>query len=407
MELTQREIRLQFLNSIMKENKVSLKSIYDCMDNKKNDIDTMDQIFDSDDELSVRKRLVLLSLISRDITQENLNYYLNVEHISKEFIGNGIKDYKALIISSLMFNNLFFISSCNWCGLIQRDVKRLKKIQERIGIRFDQYSEYLEMEQKIAILAEKYSFKSITDSGVTNIPLEIHTPDMRNELNIIDAAYNKELKEIIFKCQRKTQEKSFILWIINKNNQCEPFPICLSQDNAGNFCGQLEEELPELCKFILDELNIQKPDQNVEKIYIQLTVFKIEQDRIIYHDPKQKDIEVSKGAGTGYEQFLWIPVEHNGIRGILSFRGNDQHEVQLVFIFDEFQKIIPFELEVYFTTKRDDEKHKIPVPAKYNESDEKLNSTFIKSDPKDGVGIDWSGGIKGDYTIAVMPLNIP
>jgi len=124
MKLTQQEIRFQFLNSISKEHNVSFKSIYDCMDNNKDDIDTMDRIFDSDDELSIRKRLVLLYLISRDRSAENLDYYKAIKNFKSESIDSDIEAYQAVIIAALMANTLFYVSACNWCGLIQREVRR-------------------------------------------------------------------------------------------------------------------------------------------------------------------------------------------------------------------------------------------------------------------------------------------
>ena len=126
MELAQQEIRFQFLNSIMKENKVSLKSIYDCMKNNKNDIDTMDRIFDfdNDNELFIRKRFVLLHLISRSRRDKNLEYYRKEKHLDTGPNDFDIQKYKTVIITALMFNNLFFVSACNWCGIIQREVRR-------------------------------------------------------------------------------------------------------------------------------------------------------------------------------------------------------------------------------------------------------------------------------------------
>jgi hypothetical protein len=125
MELTQQEIWNIFLNSIMEENNVSIKSIYECMETNKDEIDVMDTLFDSDDDMSIRKRLVLLHLISQDRAKENMAYYINnVENSGEVSIASDIEKYKTLLITSLIFNLDFFIMACNWCGLIQADVER-------------------------------------------------------------------------------------------------------------------------------------------------------------------------------------------------------------------------------------------------------------------------------------------
>jgi len=127
MDLTPQEIRGQFLNSIMNENRVSLKAVYECMSENGDTIDNMDSIFDSEDEVSMRKCMVLLHIISRDQAQENLSYFFGVEKAGTDSIGSYIDQYKVLMITALMFNTLFYVSACNWCGLIQREVKILKK----------------------------------------------------------------------------------------------------------------------------------------------------------------------------------------------------------------------------------------------------------------------------------------
>jgi hypothetical protein len=126
MELTRQEIRIQFLDSILKENEISLKSVYMCMEEQENDIDNMDKIFDSDDELSIRKRLVLLKLISRNRANENMKYYKKAKNINAEFFETDMETFKALIVAALMFNTVFFVSACNWCGLIQAEVNKIK-----------------------------------------------------------------------------------------------------------------------------------------------------------------------------------------------------------------------------------------------------------------------------------------
>jgi len=125
MELMQQEIRWQFLNSIMKENKVSLKSISDCMVQNQNIIDNIIKIFESDDTQSVKKRLVLLKLISRTHAQENYTYYQRKYNVD-DCLESDIETYKTLLIAALMDNVEFYVRACNWCGLIQREVSRDK-----------------------------------------------------------------------------------------------------------------------------------------------------------------------------------------------------------------------------------------------------------------------------------------
>ena len=66
MKESLQEVRFEFLNAIMNENKIPVHSVYLCMKNNKKDIKNIEKIFDSDDDLSVKKRLVLLKLISRN-----------------------------------------------------------------------------------------------------------------------------------------------------------------------------------------------------------------------------------------------------------------------------------------------------------------------------------------------------
>jgi hypothetical protein len=127
MELYQQEIIDEFIHSIREEYGVSIKSIYDFKEKNKNEIDNIDDIFDSDDPSSVKKRLVLLSLISRDRATENLTYYCDAKDISQESLGDDIKTFKILILAALLYNNVFFVSSLNWRGLIQREISRIKE----------------------------------------------------------------------------------------------------------------------------------------------------------------------------------------------------------------------------------------------------------------------------------------
>jgi hypothetical protein len=116
----------------MKENGIFIKHMYECMVNNKKEINNMDKIFDSDNELSIRKRLVLLKLISRDPANKNVKYYTNAINFNAWTIDDDMQEFKALIVTALMFNLDFYVSACNWCGLIQSEMKKIKKNQSNI-----------------------------------------------------------------------------------------------------------------------------------------------------------------------------------------------------------------------------------------------------------------------------------
>ena len=131
MKATPQEIRYQFINSIMEENDISLKSVCECMENNKTEINNMNTIFNSEDEISVQRRMVLLSLISRNQARENLDFYKEVKNINKELNDSDIDQYKVLMITALMSNTLFYVSACNWCGLIRREINKQQKMSEK------------------------------------------------------------------------------------------------------------------------------------------------------------------------------------------------------------------------------------------------------------------------------------
>jgi hypothetical protein len=111
-------------------------------------------------------------------------------------------------------------------------------------------------------------------------------------------------------------------------------------------------------------------------------------------------------AGEGnFTEFYKRPFTHKGISGTLHFWGNDQQEVYVEFAFDEFMSIIPFELELCFTTSHDHKKHaSIAIPAGENRiiKDREKNITILKSDIISGV--DYSEGIESNYTVQLKEL---
>ena len=261
MKMTPQEIRNQFLNSIMKENNVSLKSVYKCMEENRGDIENMDHIFDYTDEISLIKRLVLLSIISRNQAQENLGYYTEISNSGIELVGSDVAKYKVLIITALMFNSVFYVSACNWCGLIRREVIRKN---------------------------------------------ENHESDKKPQFKIV-------------------------------------------KKEAG-----------------------------------LLSLFSI-QSAAGY---------AAAGTGEEFAEFLRNSLIHEGINGTLRFMGNARQEVYIEFIFDEFQNIIPFEMEVHFKTKFDHKDCVITIPKdeKHRKKDRDKGITVIRSDIISG--INYSEGIE-------------
>ena len=278
MALTQQEIRFQFLNSIMKENKVSIKSISDCMQENKNTIDNMGKIFDSDDSQSVRKRFVLLKLISRSNAQRNLYYYQKEYNIDTE-IETDVETYKTLIIAALMDNIEFYVSACNWCGLIQREVIRQQE------------------KTKSCADVEPY-IKEVAGWIFFTFPLPIHKYGADGE----DAGFSQFL----------------------------------------------------------------------------------EIKNLKYKDPNEIKKDIS---------------------GTLLIMTNNQNEAKFEFSFDRFQLIIPYEIEVRFTTKHDPKKHVINIPAdsKHCEKNREKGITKIKTDI---IGdIDLSEGMLENWEVVFKPID--
>ena len=261
MELTHEEIRFQFINSIMKENKVSLKSVYECLKGNTNDIYEMGSIFNSHDEVSVKKRMVLLHLVSRNQAEENLKFYRDEINYKQELIESDIAKYKTILIAALLEDTIFFAKACNWCGIIRQEIENASRIK--------------------------------------------------------------------------------------------PFKL-IDRREAG---------------------------------YVTL-VF-----------PQAVHKYAASGTGENFSEFFKNTFAYEGIGGTLRFMGNGQSQVYLEFIFDEFQNIIPFEIELCFITRQNNREHKIPVPAdeEHRTKDREMGITIIRSDIISDV--DYSGGIEANYNV--------
>ena len=82
----------------------------------------------------------------------------------------------------------------------------------------------------------------------------------------------------------------------------------------------------------------------------------------------------------GFNQFDELPLTYKGITGKLVFMGRDKKEVYLEFVFDKFQNIIPFELQVRFTIKNKEYPFIIYADEKHRRKDRDKGETVIFSD---------------------------
>lgn len=227
MEIMPQEIRYQFLNSIMKNNKISLKSVYECMEEKKNEIVNIGQIFDSDDEISVRKRIVLLFLLSREHAEENVKYYRGVKISGTEFIDSDINRYKVLIITALMFNTLFYISSCNWYGLIRREVIQVEKQSALKVIKGGKYSE---RKTSNRIIKDDSEFIILAAKEGNIFEIGLFTIEQIQSFKVSSAFLNLEKKYIRISFQTETNptDSHTLVIEISKGQVKQSFPLANS-----------------------------------------------------------------------------------------------------------------------------------------------------------------------------------
>jgi len=133
MELTITEQRYKFIDLIMNERNVSYKSVYECMEEKKKEIDNMDKIFDKNDKTSKIKCLVTLALVSRKkFEKENLNFFQEEEGLS--ITPDDIEKYKTVLIAAFFDNIVFFTCACNLCGIVQQEVSKIKEKDKKTGL---------------------------------------------------------------------------------------------------------------------------------------------------------------------------------------------------------------------------------------------------------------------------------
>jgi len=107
-------------------------------------------------------------------------------------------------------------------------------------------------------------------------------------------------------------------------------------------------------------------------------------------------------ADDDYKEFFSKSITYKDFNGTLHFMGDTDKRVYLEFVFDKYQKKIPFELELCFTTTRDHKEHVIVIPSYNPLRDEETNFTAIRSD--EARDIDYSGGIEPNYKISLKLL---
>jgi len=286
MNLTPQELRVQFLNCVMEENNITLKSVYEYLDKNLDEIDNMDKVFNND-ELSITKQLVLLSLISRNRATQNLGYYLkyyNEKHGTDiTFFDSDIDQQDEISIATgLMFNDPFYVSACDWCGLIQREAA---KVAGRI----------------------------------------IHNPQ----------------------------------------------PI---------------------------------PHEPIYKI-ISVAFFAEVNNSYVYKNILKESIYQPGGNKKGFFVYGSISLDHNGVGGKLNIYGNHQNQIDLKFIFNEAQQVIPFNIKFCFSTKKDGKNYEAILPNdkdSYEVDDENKVIAICSLRIND---VNYLDGIDEDYSLIVIPLG--
>jgi hypothetical protein len=114
----------------------------------------------------------------------------------------------------------------------------------------------------------------------------------------------------------------------------------------------------------------------------------------------------ASAAGSDDIPFKEIPIPYEGFSGKLRFMKEPPQKTYYEFEFDEYQYIIPFELEIYFTTicgKKKKHKIKIYADKGHTEKMKEENKTKIKSDTY--YNVDLSGGIETNCEIIIKHLN--
>jgi hypothetical protein len=393
MQLTPQEMKNQFINAIMKDNGVTLKAVHDCIEGHKDDIDKMDQIFDSDEGECVNKRMVLLYLISRSYSKENMDLYRTAKNIKSEFGGStDIEEYKVLIITALVFNTMFYTLACNWCGLIRREVLWINGIKERLDLTAEGFSEYLELENRIITIAKDRPYEKLSDIADGRVAWEIRLEDGQdgqNDLSVTNVSYNKETKTINISCDGKMAGKKFTLWVLEKGREFEPIPICLQPDNKGNLRGELEEEIPEMGKYVVSA------ETYIRQVKTDKAIYELSEKENGDVDLKFNWIEPRKAAASQKDDefkefFRCEGITHKGISGTLIFEGNNQNQISLRFEFDKFYHKIPFNMTVHFKIKKEG----LPLPIELNKRTNKNGKSVIET-KTDIDGILYSDGIEG------------
>ena len=122
-KMTPQEKRYHFIYSVMRKHKISLATVSQFLNDREDEVANLCKIFDregNNDEVSIRKRMVLLWMLSGDNREENLAYYDGCYIPSARMIAESdCEKYKVLIAAGLINNIEFYVRSCNWVGLVR------------------------------------------------------------------------------------------------------------------------------------------------------------------------------------------------------------------------------------------------------------------------------------------------
>ena len=426
MKMTPQERRDRFVASIMKKNKVSIVSVANCLDKQEADIEDMLRIFDAEgdhDEKAIRMRLVLLHLMSRDHAEENLEYYRELKKVGVEFFASDLDEYKTLIISALLSNTQFYVMACNWCGLVRYHAenfiasKSLSKQPEADKALFGNRKKLRIPSRAIygSPSKKRLEFKFATGTGFQSLL----TDDNKLKLNhdgiegVLDITANGA-REIQLVFQFKEPQDTIPFWLefafrISDGKESEIPPIPIGVDERLWFKNK-EDKITQIRSKIMSGIDYTKgiegdytitvvpPDNVFESTGRTVSFIRIPR--------RMEKIAADGAADAGFTEFESIPITHDENSGTLRFMENNQKETYLEFIFDRFHSIIPFELEICFTTTSEQKEHTIVIPAdvKHSKKDREKNQTKIFSDIV--FGVDYSKGIEAGCRITPKILNI-
>ena len=102
----------EYINTILKENNLSLLDLIEYYDNNKEKIDSFRSIFDEKTEEDTK----IISTIPLILNPENAQQIQDFYNPRIKFLSIDFEQYKLPILTALSFNNEFFVYACNWCS---------------------------------------------------------------------------------------------------------------------------------------------------------------------------------------------------------------------------------------------------------------------------------------------------